>query len=298
MAAGRGAHQKKAAGRGVKAGGAADGPAGRDPDLPPGRGRRPRLPLRRGGGRGRGPALAAAFRAGFARSWARVPPADRHRLLADWRGPTRPVAACAPGLAGRPSPLIQLVPGPAGPAGLAGCGSVLSFPLALAACPARLGGEVFALAKAYRLATGRHWRLVLSAIEGPLAAWGTAAQGTSRPSRPRRSSTGWRPACGNPLARLAAWAGAAGRRGGAVTAPGRTEAAPRRTACPGRGPPCPRYRFWRQHAPAPCGEGRPASACPPWCRGQHLPVSPVEKTSAPNASTQWHFGEANQRAVE
>jgi hypothetical protein len=111
--------------------------------------------------------------------WGRLPGADRQVLLDYWQG--RPYRSASDGLRFTPPPpghrpLIQVTDraplSPSSPA-WSNLGHELNFPAALVLeQPNGLAPVIArALAQVYRFASRRHWRLVLEAVEEPLALW-------------------------------------------------------------------------------------------------------------------------------
>jgi hypothetical protein len=122
-------------------------------------------------------ALAQAFGDSFRAVWAAIPAADRRCMLDYWRGPRPWPWDFNLGPPPRHVPVIQILvdPGP-GPLTEAVCdqlGFELTFPDALVANQSeRLGGEIVrALMQTHRYASGRHWTLNWSMIEGPFEQW-------------------------------------------------------------------------------------------------------------------------------
>src|SRR5262245_22563193 len=116
--------------------------------------------------------VADAFAGTFGEVWRRLPRPDRQRLLAYWREQRGWDPTFGPREG--PRPVIHVVhPSEDSAEGVDQFGHLLTFPAALIL---RRPGAVAlsvgrALAGAYRLATGAHWRLVLRLVEDPLARW-------------------------------------------------------------------------------------------------------------------------------
>jgi hypothetical protein len=137
------------------------------------------------------PALQRGFHRAFNQVWGRIPPADRQILLGYWRAPSWPDLQRHPQPSPVPRPLIQVVDLESLTSAHEVCsrlGHELTFAVSLATehrdqLPVEIGQ---ALAQVHLFATREHWRLVVSALEEPLARWEKRQKKVTEASRAKK----------------------------------------------------------------------------------------------------------------
>lgn len=120
--------------------------------------------------------VGQAFYRAFNAVWARIPEADRQRLLRYWQSAPDERARPGPVRAQHPRPLIRVVDGGRWSSSFPTCdhlGHRLTFPAALVTGHRELLPSVIArtLALVLRYATRAHWELYLVTVEEPMERW-------------------------------------------------------------------------------------------------------------------------------